>query len=159
MPTLHAGRLRAHSISSTITLVAALVLLVPAMASARPAPQAQMSQFSESIQGAVENVLPSVDRVGTIIFLDWDPMTDQRVKNFRVYRRSTRSMEEFSVGFTPVNGFADLNIVSGEEYEYRVTSVSAGLLESEPTEWIKVAAVRFKGEGIFANGFEPQAQR
>jgi len=65
MSTLHAGRFRAHPIPSTTALVAILVLLVPTMATARPGPQAQMSQFSESIQVAVENVLPSVVQIIT----------------------------------------------------------------------------------------------
>jgi len=101
-----------------------------------------------------QNVLPSVDFDGTLVILDWDPATDSRVTAWRIYRRNTVTLEMFSVGFTPVNGFVDLNVVPGAEYEYRIAGVTDGLLESEPTEWLRVQVRKTAGEMIFADGFE-----
>lgn len=101
-----------------------------------------------------QNVTPSVNLEGTMVLLDWDSPVDSRVTGWRIYRRSTVTWETYSAGFTPVNGFADLNVVPGEEYEYRVAAMTDGLLESEPSEWLRVQVRRTVGDEMFSDGFE-----
>ncbi|MDJ0656758.1 MAG: fibronectin type III domain-containing protein [Xanthomonadales bacterium] len=101
-----------------------------------------------------QNLRPGVDRAGTMAFLDWDDPLDDRVYAYRVWRRQAGTDQWFAVGFTDTNGFVDLNVVPEVSYEYRVTSVSDLLNESESSEQVMVIVGAAKAVAVFQDGFE-----
>ncbi len=80
----------------------------------------------------------------------WDPSTDPRVTGYRVYRVNPDSTV-LAVGSSYVAGFADFSSHSDQLYYYYLTSHSARLMESDPSEM--VAATTY-GDVVFRNGFE-----
>ena len=93
----------------------------------------------------------STTRADGSIFLSWQPATDPRISGYRVYRQSG-SESPISAGFSTVPGFADLEVIPGTEYSYRVVSMSNGLQESEPTATVTIRSAR--RDALFRDGFE-----
>ncbi|MEM9301578.1 MAG: hypothetical protein AAGE01_05675 [Pseudomonadota bacterium] len=100
------------------------------------------------------DIAPSVDAAGTIAFLDWSVEEDERVTGFRIYRRELGSDVIYSVGYSPVDGFADLNVIPGTVYEYRVASLSDNMMESDPSAWVAVGVNAIRSELLFSDSFE-----
>ncbi len=90
------------------------------------------------------------DISGTIV-LHWEPVDDPRVTGYRVYRDDPDGSLHY-VGFTDVPGFADFSAESQQRHRYRVSSVSANLNESVPSE--AVEAWTLDPETIFRDGYE-----
>lgn len=99
------------------------------------------------------NVAPMIDRAGTTAFLSWDDPRDERVEQYRVYRRVNGTDDVFQVGISPRLGFADVMSVPGEVYDYCVTSLSGRMRESACSDWLTVDVRAIPGDLIFADGF------
>ncbi|MEM7708523.1 MAG: hypothetical protein AAF358_23410 [Pseudomonadota bacterium] len=100
---------------------------------------------------------PSTDQVGTIAFLDWSIEEDDRVVGYRIYRREEGSTTIYSVGFSPVNGFADANVRPNTVYQYRIASLSENMMESAPSDWVTLGVSAVQTDRVFRDSFEGTA--
>jgi hypothetical protein len=85
-------------------------------------------------------------------YLMWNGVDDDgRVTAYRIYRRDSSGNIE-AIGSSPVAGYADILLGIHESYDYRITSMSDRLIESEPSEWIRI--FNDGADLVFADRFE-----
>lgn len=100
----------------------------------------------------VPDGLTVVDGIATgTVVVHWQPADDPRVTGYRVYRRNPDD-SVLIVGSSPVGGFADFSAYPDQRYEYFVTSHSARLIESDPSN--AVPALVFDADLMFSDSFE-----
>lgn len=90
------------------------------------------------------------DASGNII-IHWEAVNDPRVTGYRVYRRNPDG-SVLHVGASNVPGFADFSAYPEQRYEYYVTSLSARLNESVPSQ--SVPAWTLDPDRLFKDNFE-----
>ena len=98
-----------------------------------------------------QNLTLTADQASGVIIVHWDAVTDSRVTGYRAYRVNP-DQSVLSVGASNVAGFADFSAGGGQVYEYYVTSHSARLMESAPSE--RVTGVTQDEVRLFRNSFE-----
>ncbi|MEN1729094.1 MAG: fibronectin type III domain-containing protein, partial [Pseudomonadota bacterium] len=98
-----------------------------------------------------ENVVNVDGDTTGIIVLHWDPVDDERVTGYRIYRQNPDGTV-LNVGSSAVSGFADFAAYPGQRYEYFVTSRTLGLVESSPSRLV-VARTR-SPDRLFSDRFE-----
>jgi len=99
-----------------------------------------------------DNLRPVTRVGGEVVLLEWDAVEDERVAGYRVYALDAEG-EPVAIGFTPVNGFADLTLAPGFNRTYMVTSLSASGSESAFSD-AAVAALPMT-DALFSDSFEP----
>jgi hypothetical protein len=75
------------------------------------------------------------------IDLSWEPIVEQHIAGYRVYRRQGAG-EWAALGSGPVRvaAYTDTSVIPGEQYEYRVTALNDSGMESQPTALVTEAA-------------------
>ncbi len=101
-----------------------------------------------------DNIDSFLDSAGTTSFLQWDPVADERITKYRVYRRNNGESEVIQVGVTPTSGFMDMLSYPGQTYDYCVASLTDSLTESACSEWLTVEVKSVPGILIFREDFE-----
>jgi len=76
------------------------------------------------------------------VFLNWEPVENDAVVGYRVYRSSDGRFFE-PVGSSFGYGFVDLTAVIGQSYQYKLASYSADGFESELSDPIQVVIENF----------------
>ena len=77
---------------------------------------------------------------GANITLQWEPVTNEKIKYYSVYRK-TASTEFEVVGYSTTAEYVDESVSTSESYEYSVTATDFGLNESGKSEPVYVAAL------------------
>jgi hypothetical protein len=77
---------------------------------------------------------------GANVALQWEPVTNEKVKYYSVYRK-TATTEFEVIGYATLSEYVDEGVSTSESYEYTVTATDFGLNESGKSEPVYVAAL------------------
>ena len=124
------------------------------------APNDESNGANDSLQISIgglptpEGLRVFTSRGSSLVQVEWQPIVDERVSGYTVYRRNPDG-EEMLLGTTSTFGFLDTKAVPDRRYEYQVRSHSASLTESAPTPWMahKLQKILLP-EALFSDGFE-----
>ncbi|MFH1679123.1 MAG: fibronectin type III domain-containing protein [Candidatus Eisenbacteria bacterium] len=77
------------------------------------------------------------------VYLSWEAVSPEEIESFRVYRRETGGGDFARIAATSLSSYADLGLVPGRSYDYRVTALGTNRIESEPSGVLTVTPGSF----------------
>jgi len=104
---------------------------------------------------APSELVPLARSEDRYLFFSWQPVEDDRVKGYTVYRSEPEIGEPWiAVGSSFEPAFVDLTAFPGRTYSYRVVSYSANGFESAPSNEVVVEAAAVTRIDLFQSGFD-----